>query len=169
MFLKNHWYVAAESDEIGSTPLGRIILGEPVVLYRTADGAAVALEDRCCHRRAPLHKGTVVGDALQCGYHGFVFDAAGACIRVPGLVGPPPREAHVRSYPICERHRYLFIWMGDPARADPAIVPDLHTHGDPGWAATGERMPVAADYQLIVDNLVDLQHVAFVHLASQSD
>jgi phenylpropionate dioxygenase-like ring-hydroxylating dioxygenase large terminal subunit len=163
MFLKNHWYVAAESAEVGGAPLGRVMLDEPVVVYRKPDGGVVALEDRCCHRRAPLHKGAVVGDALQCGYHGFTFDAAGVCIAVPGLNGPPPREARVRSYPVCERHRYVFVWMGDPALADPAIVPDLHTHGDAGWAATGERMPVAAHYQLIVDNLVDLQHVAFVH------
>src|SRR5690348_2345395 len=75
-FLRNAWYVAASADEIGRTPLSRLLLAEPVVLYRREDGTPVALEDRCCHRRAPLSKGNVIGDRLQCGYHGFTFDAS---------------------------------------------------------------------------------------------
>ena len=162
MFLKNAWYVAAESRELDRAPLGRLLLGEPVVLYRTQDGTPVALEDRCCHRRAPLHRGEVVGDALQCGYHGFVFGADGACITVPGQAHPP-RNARVRSYPVCERHRYVWIWMGEAARADPALIPDFHTNDDPGWAAAWARMPVKANYLLLVENLLDLSHVGFVH------
>jgi vanillate O-demethylase monooxygenase subunit len=163
MFLQNAWYVAAGSDEVTRDPLGRIILGEPVVLYRTLGGAPVAIEDRCCHRRAPLHKGRVVDDALQCGYHGFVFDAAGTCVAIPGSDVRPPVTARVRSYPVCERHRYVWIWTGDPGRADPASIPDLGVNDDPGWTSTGERMPIAADYLLFIDNLLDLSHVAFVH------
>lgn len=145
MFLRNCWYVAAEARELGPAPLGRLLLGEPVVLYRRRDGAPVALEDRCCHRRAPLHRGEVVGDALQCGYHGFVFAPDGACIKVPGQERPP-RNARVHSYPVCERYRYVWIWMGDPARADPSLIPDFH-----------------ANYLLLVENLLDLSHVGFVH------
>jgi phenylpropionate dioxygenase-like ring-hydroxylating dioxygenase large terminal subunit len=163
MFLTNAWYVAAEPGEVTRTPLGRIIAGEPVVLYRKADGTAVALEDRCCHRRAPLHKGQVAGDALQCGYHGFIFDASGACIEIPGSDVRPPSTARVRSYPVCERHRYVWIWTGAAELADPAAIPNLFTNDDPAWAATGARMPIAADYLLFVDNLLDLSHVAFVH------
>jgi nitrite reductase/ring-hydroxylating ferredoxin subunit len=51
MFVKNAWYVAGWSHEIGRMPLERWIIGEPVVLYRTEAGRAVALEDRCAHRR----------------------------------------------------------------------------------------------------------------------
>jgi phenylpropionate dioxygenase-like ring-hydroxylating dioxygenase large terminal subunit len=163
MFLRNAWYAAAESAEIGTTPIGRLIVGDPVVLYRAPDGSPVALADRCAHRRAPLHKGRVVGAALQCGYHGFVFDRSGACIEIPGSQVRPPVTARVRSYPVCERYRYVWIWPGDPQAADPAAVPDLHTNDDPAWAATGERMPIAADYMLFIDNLLDLSHVAFVH------
>ncbi len=163
MFLRNCWYVAAEAAEVGRTPFGRILLGEPVVLYRKENGAPVALEDRCCHRRAPLHKGRLVGDALQCGYHGFTFDASGACIAVPGHDRLPFRGVGVRAYPLVERHRYLWIWMGEPARADPALIPDFHHNDDPGWAAPGAWLPVAANYLLLVENLIDLSHVAFVH------
>jgi vanillate O-demethylase monooxygenase subunit len=162
MYVENTWYVAACADEVGREPLGRIVLDRPIVLYRKEDGAAVALEDRCCHRRAPLHKGTVVGDALQCGYHGFVFDAAGKVIEIPGQSRIPP-DAAVESYPVVERHQWIWVWIGDPARADEALVPDFHSHGGAGWAAAGTRLGIACNYQLIVDNLLDLSHVAFVH------
>jgi phenylpropionate dioxygenase-like ring-hydroxylating dioxygenase large terminal subunit len=162
MFLRDAWYVAAEARELGTAPLGRMILGEPVVLYRKQDGTPAALEDRCCHRRAPLHKGEVVGDALQCGYHGFQFAADGSCIKTPGQA-IPPRGARVRSYPVVQRHGYAWLWMGDASRADPALIPDFRTNDDAAWAATGMRMPVKASYLLLVDNLLDLSHVAFVH------
>jgi vanillate O-demethylase monooxygenase subunit len=166
MFLRDCWYVAAEAAEVGRTPLGRILLGEPVVLYRRENGAAVALEDRCCHRRAPLHKGRLVGDALQCGYHGFTFDATGACIAVPGYDRLPFRGVGVRAYPLVERYRYLWIWMGEAAKADPGLIPDFHHNDDPAWAAPGERLPVGANYLLLVENLIDLSHVAFVHVGT---
>jgi len=162
MFARDCWYVAAEAAELGEAPLGRLLLGEPVVLYRTAAGHAVALEDRCCHKRAPLHRGRVAGDCIACGYHGFEFDPSGACVRVPGL-DQVPAHARVRSYPLVERHRYLWIWMGDPAAARPEAIPDFHTNDDAGWAHTGTRLPVAADYLLMVENLLDLSHVGFIH------
>jgi phenylpropionate dioxygenase-like ring-hydroxylating dioxygenase large terminal subunit len=163
MFLKNCWYVAAESAEIGRQPVGRVLLGEPVVLFRKEDGTAVALEDRCCHRRAPLHKGRLIGDALQCGYHGFTFAADGALIKVPGHDRLPVKNAGVRAYPVVERHHFLWIWMGDAAAADPARIHDFHENDDPAWATTGGLIPVAANYLLLVDNLLDLSHVGFVH------
>ncbi len=98
MFLRNHWYVAASASDIGRKPLGRIILGEPVVFFRGEDGKPVALEDRCPHRRLPLSMGKLVdGDILQCGYHGLRFDRTGACVRVPGQDMIPPTAR--ASYP----------------------------------------------------------------------
>jgi len=85
MFLRNYWYVAAYDHEIGRCPLGRIILGEPIVFYRLEDGTPVALEDRCAHRHLPLSMGTLVGDVLQCHYHGLRYDKTGTCVRVPVL------------------------------------------------------------------------------------
>ncbi len=162
MFLRDQWYVAAGAEEVGRDPFPRIMLGEPVVLYRREDGTPVALEDRCCHRRAPLHRGRLVGDALQCGYHGFTFDTDGKCVWVPGQSRVPP-DARVASYPVVEKHKWLWLWMGEPARADAALIPDFHWQDDPAWAATGTHLPIACHYQLIVDNLLDLSHVAFIH------
>ena len=162
MYLRNTWYCAAESAELGQAPLGRVFLNEPVVLYRKTDGAPIAFEDRCCHRRAPLSKGTVEGDGLRCGYHGFLYDESGACVWAPGQSNVPP-DARVRTYPLCERHGYVWIWMGEPALADDTAVPDFHWNDDPAWGALGERLTVKCNYMLLVDNLMDLSHVSVLH------
>ncbi len=169
MFLHNCWYVAAWDNEIGREPFARTILDQPVVLFRTQGGEAVALEDRCCHRQLPLSLGRVVGDALQCGYHGLEFDRAGACVRVPGQTKVPP-DARVKSYPVVEKWNWVWIWMGDPASADSATIPDWHWVDDPGWRTVkgngGTPLAVACDYRLITDNLLDIAHLTYVHASS---
>ena len=89
-FLRNCWYAAAWNHEVGPEPMARTFLDEPVVLYRTGDGTSVALEDRCCHRSLPLSLGRVMGDNLQCGYHGLTYAPDGACVEVPGQSLVPP-------------------------------------------------------------------------------
>jgi phenylpropionate dioxygenase-like ring-hydroxylating dioxygenase large terminal subunit len=162
MFLKNFWYVAASGHEVAHKPLGRMILGEPVVLFRKEDGTVVALEDRCVHRHLPLSMGKLVGDRLQCHYHGLQYDRTGRCVRIPGQDRIPP-DAKVRAYPVVERYHWLWIWMGDPALADPASITDFHWLDDAEWGAKSSYLYVKANWQLIVDNLLDLTHLAFVH------
>jgi vanillate O-demethylase monooxygenase subunit len=162
MFLKKCWYVAAWGHEIDSGLLGRKIVGEPVVLFRHADGTPVALEDRCCHRHLPLSKGKLQGEGIQCGYHGLEFDRTGACVRIPGQTRVPP-GSRVRAYPVVERWRWIWVWMGDPARADEALIPDYHWNDDPGWTSYGDLYHVKGDYRLLVDNLMDLSHIQFLH------
>ena len=140
----------------------RLILGEPVVLYRTGDGAPVALEDRCAHRHLPLSMGKLVGDTLQCLYHGLRFARDGHCVYIPGQE-QIPQGAKVRCYPVIERYHWIWIWMGDPALADPAAITDFHWLDDPNWGAKGDYLHVNANWQLVVDNLLDLTHLAFVH------
>jgi phenylpropionate dioxygenase-like ring-hydroxylating dioxygenase large terminal subunit len=162
MFLRNYWYVAASDDEVGRRPFRRIILGEPVVLFRTEDGAPVAFEDRCAHRHLPLSMGKLIGDILQCHYHGLRYDKTGTCVRVPGQDMIPP-SARVKTYPVVQRYRWVWIWMGDPALADPGLITDYHWLDDPNWGAKPQYLHVTANWQLIVDNLLDLTHLAFVH------
>ena len=168
MFLRNAWYVAAWTTEIGDAPFARTILNEPVVLFRTPDGI-VALEDRCCHRSLPLSLGRVVGDRVQCGYHGLEFDATGACVKVPGQTRIPP-GAQVRSFPVVERWGLVWIWTGDAATADAALLPDWWWLDSAHWKTIpgrgGKPMPVAANYLLISDNLFDITHLGYVHATS---
>ena len=163
MFLRNAWYVGAWDHEVSrDKPFNRILLNDPVVFYRKSDGTVVALEDRCCHRHFPLHRGCVVDDHLECGYHGLQFDGSGACVRIPGQVAVPP-GVRVRSYPVVERYRWIWVWMGDPALADPARIPDFHWMDDPAWRAKGSVFHVKCNYELIIENLLDLSHLSFVH------
>ena len=163
MFLRNSWYVAAWDHEVTrQRMLRRTLLGDPVMFYRTESGSPVALEDRCCHRHAPLSRGRLVGDAVECPYHGFTYDASGACILVPGQATIPP-GARVRSFPVVERYHWIWIWMGDPKLADPDKIEDFHWMDDPEWRFGGERLELKANYVLLVENLLDLSHLSYVH------
>ncbi len=163
MFLRNYWYVAASAPEIGRKPFRRIIMNEPVALYRAEDGTPIALEDRCPHRRLPLSMGRLVeNDVLQCHYHGLRFDRTGACVRVPGQ-DMIPSGARVKTYPVADRYKWLWVWMGDPALADPAKIPDYHWFDDPNWGAKSDYLYAQCNWQLVNDNLLDLTHLAFVH------
>ena len=111
MYLRNAWYVAGWGSEVERAPFERTILNEPIVMYRTQAGTVVALEDRCCHRSLPLSMGKVIGDELQCGYHGLTFDAGGTCVHVPGQSQIPP-GAQIKSYPVTEKWGWIWLWMG---------------------------------------------------------
>jgi vanillate O-demethylase monooxygenase subunit len=162
-FLHNAWYCGGWSDEVTRTPVARRMLGQPIMMFRTSDGSIAALDDRCAHRFAPLHKGEVDGDVITCPYHGLAYDISGACIRNPHGDGRIPSGARVKAYPVVERQRAVWIWMGDPSRAERDSIADLElVDDDPVRMLTGHmRMPV--DYRLILDNLLDLTHAPYLH------
>lgn len=162
-FVRNSWYVAAWDDELVSgQPLARRLLGHDVVLFRTEDGSVSALEDRCPHRGLPLSKGRIRGNALECGYHGLQFDVSGVCVRIP-CQDRIPASARVRRYPVQEYDHMVWIWMGDEDKADVSRIVRHRYHDDPQWVWVKDRYLIAANYQLITDNLMDLTHVGYVH------
>jgi phenylpropionate dioxygenase-like ring-hydroxylating dioxygenase large terminal subunit len=166
VFLREAWYVAARAAEVTRRPLARTLLGEPVVLYRREDGAAVALEDRCCHRHLPLSMGRLEGDRLRCGYHGLLFAPDGRCIEIPGQESVPP-QARVRAYPVIEKFKWLWLWMGAPERADAGLIPSWWWADHREWTFTQpEQIYVRCNYQLIADNVLDVTHLAYVHASS---
>jgi vanillate O-demethylase monooxygenase subunit len=164
-FPSNAWYAAAYDVEAGRHLLGRTVAGRKMVIYRRADGSAVALEDACWHRLLPLSLGRLEGDEVVCGYHGLVFNGDGVCTHMPSQETLNP-SACVHAFPIVERHRFLWVWPGDPALADPATIPDLHWMNAEGWAGDGKVIHVKCDYRLVIDNLMDLTHETFVHGSS---
>ncbi|MES2992256.1 MAG: aromatic ring-hydroxylating dioxygenase subunit alpha [Pseudomonadota bacterium] len=163
-FIENCWYVAAWDHELTTDGLfARTVCALPLVMWRDAAGQPVALEDRCCHRGAPLSLGRREGDCVRCMYHGLKFDATGACVQVPGMDSVPPK-VRVRQLPCVLRHRWVWVWPGDPALADPALIPDTHWLDEPGWACTPPGyMHYAVNHRLINDNLLDFSHLAYVH------
>jgi vanillate O-demethylase monooxygenase subunit len=162
MFVRNAWYVAAWDHELSRSMLRRIILEEPVVLFRTTEGKPVALEDRCCHRQAPLSVGKLAGNVVICPYHGLQYDTTGRCIKVPSQ-DMVPKGARVKSYPVVEKNHWIWIWTGDPAKADPGLIEDFHWLDDPAWRFGGSYLHVEGNYLLVVENLLDTTHLPFLH------
>ncbi len=164
MFPTNAWYVACTPAEIDEKPLGRSICGERIVFYRGPDGKPAALEDWCPHRGAPLSLGRVIEGKLVCGYHGLEMGNDGKTIAMPGqrVRGFPA----IRSFPVVERHGFVWVWPGDAALASEAALPALPWASDPEWAYGGGLYHIAADYRLMIDNLMDLTHETYVHATS---
>lgn len=166
-FIKNCWYAAAWSDEVASTEMyATSIIAEPVVMYRTDAGAVVAMEDRCCHRFAPLSKGRIEdGCNIRCMYHGMKFDPTGTCIDIP-CQDKIPASAKVRTYPAVERGGWVWLWMGDPAQADLDLIPPVIGLDSDEYILKPASLVYDANYQLINDNLTDFSHLAYVHANS---
>ena len=164
MYLKNAWYVAGWSSEIGRELLERTICEQSIVLYRKENGDPVAIGNMCPHRFAPLSAGKLVGDDLQCGYHGLRFGAQGKCVLNPHAAdGVIPAKMRVRSYPVVERYDMIWLWMGDEAKTDPAMIPDFSCNTAEGFVRIGGMFEVKANYELITDNILDLTHADFLH------
>jgi phenylpropionate dioxygenase-like ring-hydroxylating dioxygenase large terminal subunit len=161
MFLRNAWYIAMWAKDLGEKPVAKTLLNDKVAFYRKSNGDIAAIEDRCCHRAAPLSMGWVENDLLVCGYHGLTFNEQGACVKIPGQ-DRIPRSARVRSYPVVQRWNAVWIWMGDPEAADPTEIPELYWLDSPEWASTPGYIHLKSNYQLLIDNLLDLTHVSYV-------
>jgi phenylpropionate dioxygenase-like ring-hydroxylating dioxygenase large terminal subunit len=166
MFLKNVWYAAWWTAELTPGALrSRTIAGEPLLFWRDEQGAPRAVFDRCPHRHAPLSLGKLIPGGVQCGYHGLAFNGHGACIANPH--GAIVSALRVRAFPMIERHKLVWIWMGDAQRADPATIPDLSFADEAAEAAYSSGfMATAAGHQLIEDNILDLTHADYLHASN---
>ena len=162
LWLKQCWQVAAFAEEINTGLLARRIAGEAVVLYRIRNKEPIALADACAHRHVPLSYGTLVGDEVQCRYHGMRYNSNGICTSVPGQERVP-ENARVRAFPVLERDGLVWIWMGDPDRADVGAIPLVPELNDSKWDVVRGYHHIECAPLLIVDNLLDLSHETFVH------
>ena len=164
MFMLNCWYVASWSHDLDSGRLHTVgVAGVPLVLYRRGDGTIAALLDRCPHRFAPLSMGRLEGDTLRCMYHGIRFGSDGGCVEVPEQTATPA-ALQVRSFPVVERHGFVWIWPGEASLADTDVVPEVpYLEDDVGYRHKFGRIDYDANYLAVCDNLLDLSHVAFLH------
>lgn len=145
--------------------LARTIVNLPLAFWRDSQGQLRALADRRCHRGAPLSLGRREGDCVRCAYHGLKFDVDGRCVEIPSQAKVPPHFM-VASYPVVERHKWIWVWMGDPARADESLISDTHYLDDPQWASLGGYLHYDVNYLLICDNLLDFTHLPFLHAST---
>ena len=166
MFIRNQWYVASWDHEIDRAPLARNICGEPVMLYRRFDRSVVALADACPHRLLPLSMGIKEGDNIRCRYHGLLIDSHGRAVEMPVKGERVHKSICTKAYPTVERHRFVWIWIGDADKADPALVPDYWPCSHPEWTFDGGYFHINCDYRLVIDNLMDLTHETYTHQGS---
>jgi phenylpropionate dioxygenase-like ring-hydroxylating dioxygenase large terminal subunit len=163
-YLLNCWYQAAWSDELDNAPVARTLLNTPILIFRKG-GNACAILDRCPHRFAPLSAGKFKDGAIECGYHGLAFDGTGRCVRNPH--GPITSAMRTRSFPTAERHKGIWVWFGDEAKADDGLIPDLsYIDQMPDDRRVLMHMPTLANYQLLTDNIMDLSHADYLHSKS---
>jgi phenylpropionate dioxygenase-like ring-hydroxylating dioxygenase large terminal subunit len=162
-YLTNAWYALAWSDEVNRSLVHRKLLDRDVVMFRDSHGIARALGNRCPHRFAPLHLGTLSDDVIQCPYHGLKYNTEGLCIHNPHGDGRIPKGTAVPSYPIVERHLLIWIWMGRPELADQSTIPDFGYVGDPNLVTIKGQIQGSGHYELYSDNIMDLGHAEFLH------
>lgn len=163
--VRNRWYMAAFSNEISREPIERTLLNKPVVMYRKEAGEPVAMFGLCPHRHFPLAKGKLEGDAIKCGYHGFTFADTGECIDVPSQDNVD-FEFCQPVYPLEERGPICWIWMGDSDKCDTRLIPPYEDFGldQPGEHYSSESyFFLQGRAQLLIDNLMDLSHLPYVH------
>lgn len=166
-FVENTWYVAGRSQEFAvDEPQGRQMAGKPVLIWRTRDGNVGAFDDRCVHKRMPLSEGRVLADGmLECPYHGFCYDAAGKCQRIPSqLDRPVPTRAKLKPFPVLEQDGLVWVWPGDPAKigaVQPPRTPEIS--GEEWETHMFEPRLVPANYMLLIENLMDITHFYPLH------
>lgn len=163
MNLRDFWYVAAESRALcRGAFLARVILGQHLVLFRDAAGNAVALEDRCAHRNAPLSIGKLQDGTLICGYHGWRYDAEGRVTEIPSLVAPAAvGNRCAKRFAVREQEDYVYVRLADGGEAhEPFAMPRWTA---PGWRHVRLVHTMRNDVGNCVENFIDVPHTAYVH------
>ncbi|WP_375204967.1 aromatic ring-hydroxylating dioxygenase subunit alpha [Hyphococcus sp.] len=166
MYVRNAWYVASWTQDLeAGKPFAIDILGEPIVIWRNEQGVLTALEDRCVHRLAPLSLGRCEGDKIRCMYHGFLYERDGRIAEIPGQ-DKVPETARIKSYPVVDRHSWIWVWMGAPELADETLIPPAVGFDNPDYILGRGQLDYDAEARLINDNLCDFSHLTFVHAES---
>jgi len=162
-FVRNAWYVAGWSYEFGNNLSAIKILDENIVFYRTSKGQVIAMKDSCPHRFLPLSMGKLIGDDIQCGYHGITYNCEGQCVRIPGQK-KIQKTLNVQTYPVHEQHDIVWIWMGENSLAETSEIFDMPQFSQSEWEINhGEALHLNSNYLNVAENLVDPAHVSFVH------
>jgi phenylpropionate dioxygenase-like ring-hydroxylating dioxygenase large terminal subunit len=163
---REFWYPVARSRQLRKSALLPVTFaGDPIVIARSASGSVFALEDRCAHRQVPLHLGVVQGEQLKCGYHAWCYDRCGKLVKIPYLSDRgkiPPAARGVRAYPCREAYGLVFIYPGDPARAEISPLPDLPESSSAEYRTMHFSRTVECHYSFMHENLMDMNH-QFLH------
>jgi phenylpropionate dioxygenase-like ring-hydroxylating dioxygenase large terminal subunit len=164
--LKNFWYAVEFSEAVASDEPKRLrVLGQDLVLYRDSQGTIVCMSDLCIHRGGALSDGTVEGDCIRCPYHGWVYEAGGACVEIPANAPgtPIPKRARVDAYPAEDRYGWIWVFLGDLPEAERPGIPVLPHIGDSAYYKLTGEFKWDAHYARVMENAIDFAHAPFVH------
>lgn len=165
--IKNCWYILDWSAEVKNEFKNRMVLSQDVVYFRTKGGEVAVLQNRCAHRGFPLYRSTLLdNDTIQCGYHGLTYNVDGRCIKVPSSANQNPSSISIHRYPVAERSPMIWIWPGDPGKADPALIPDVEWVTGKEWGYGTGYYHLDGNYLAIHENLMDITHFFFLHGAA---
>jgi phenylpropionate dioxygenase-like ring-hydroxylating dioxygenase large terminal subunit len=161
--LRNFWYLVCPTKELKQSIKTITILGENIVFFRNQNGTIIALEDRCCHRNVKLSLGFLEGENIVCGYHGWRYNNEGKCVQIPSQtkLSKIPQTAEIKSYPVREFNRWIWIFIGDEQKAgtvNPVDIPEMAQ-----WDFTYKTHFLKADLESAAESLIDPYHIAFVH------
>jgi len=162
--IRNQWYVILESNEVKQgRPVGVTRLGEKLVLWRDTSGKVVCQRDQCPHLGAQLSQGKVIKDHLACPFHGFEFDASGACRCVPALgrQAAIPKALRINGYPTYEAHHLIWIYWGEAQEGLQA--PGFFDSLDDSFSYMSFQQPWTVHYSRMIENQLDVMHLPFVH------
>lgn len=161
----NFWYCAATSADLTDKPLKTTILGQDFVLFRDAQGKAHCLSNICTHRGGNLAGGKIHGDCVACPYHGWQFNGAGECVKIPsiGKEGKIPGRTRIDTYPTEEKYGLVFAFLGDADEAERTPIMEIPEYGADGWRANLITNSYNANYERGVENALDPAHNEFVH------
>ena len=159
----NQWYVILESREVGNKkPIKVKRLNETMVLWRNSNGKVNCIADRCCHRGASLSCGKLVGDKVECPFHGFLFDADGKVRLIPanGKNANIPESMKVNSYITYENYGLIWIWYGDNEKKtdEPFFFKEL---ADMSYSTFVDSWN--SHYSRCIENQLDVVHLPFIH------
>jgi len=159
--IKNYWYLICPASEVKDQIITKTLQGQKIILFRGKDGKLVALEDRCCHRNVQLSLGYLREGRAVCAYHGWEYDNDGKCVLIPSQLpeNKIPPTAKINSYPVQEFNRWVWVFIGDPEKADkvkPLDIPEMNQ-----WDFTYKAYVFKADLESTAESLVDPYHIAF--------
>ena len=163
--IPNQWYVILESNEVKpGKPVGVTRMGEKLVLWRDEKGQVTCMSDLCPHRGVALSIGKLMGDCVECPFHGFQYDTSGRCTLIPanGKNATPPKAFQVnRVYPTREAHGFIYLWWGE-RKNDLPPLPWFDSIDD-SFSYSTLRDPWATHYSRAIENQLDVVHLPFVH------
>lgn len=161
--LRNYWHPVARAEDVSDRPVSVQLLDVQLVLFRTGSGVC-ALGDLCIHRGTALSLGWVEDGTITCAYHGWQYDQAGRCVRIPSLPegSPIPRKARTPAFRAAEAHGLVWVCLDDPVSAIPPFPDGLWDEDryrtilvyDGTWATSAGRA---------IENFLDVSHFAWVH------